>query len=507
MHATRALKIRDRSIPVVLPTLRDPRLHLASVIISLHILGQTVLHFELSIAQILISIFTSAALEFLIMLRRHRAIVWPASAMLTGNGVAFILRVPGTEHGEWWSTRGWWIFAATAAISLLSKYLLRRDGRHIFNPSNFGLLLCFLVLGSSRAEPLDFWWGSNSPRIYAALTIILIGGLVILSRLRMLAIAVVFWATFAICMMILGAADHCMTARWHVGPVCGNNFTRILATSPEVLVFMFFMITDPKTSPATRIGRNLYASSIAVIAALMIAPQRTEFATKVALLAALAIVCAARPMIDWLAAPTPSRGARFRSPLAVLSVVGCTAVLLIATSFGRSDLGAPAEATMRLRPEIRLERSDIPPVEVDNSNRISSQIEAKTANVIAVDTIVDLRIIGDAQRSQDLRLLSTAAAESWHDHLAKRITDEATRASSVVERYELSKITISLARRPGQGPPAVLVTLRGTKFSDQSAGGDTTTTTSLLHTTYEVKYINKHWLITTDQPPTGWTQP
>ena len=87
--------------------------------------------------------------------------MWPASALLTGNGVAFILRVPGTEHGNWWSTRGWWIFAGTAAVALLSKYVLRVRGRHVFNPANIGLVLCFLVLGASRAEPLDFWWGPD----------------------------------------------------------------------------------------------------------------------------------------------------------------------------------------------------------------------------------------------------------------------------------------------------------------------------------------------------------
>ena len=49
--------------------------------------------------------------------------------MLTGNGVAFILRVPGTEHGDWWSLHGWWIYAGTAAVSLLSKYVIR-SARH-----------------------------------------------------------------------------------------------------------------------------------------------------------------------------------------------------------------------------------------------------------------------------------------------------------------------------------------------------------------------------------------
>ena len=66
--------------------------------------------------------------------------MWPASALLTGNGVAFILRVPGTRHGDWWSMKGWWIFAGTAAVALLSKYLIKWRGNHIFNPSNIGLV-------------------------------------------------------------------------------------------------------------------------------------------------------------------------------------------------------------------------------------------------------------------------------------------------------------------------------------------------------------------------------
>src|SRR5262245_48624711 len=156
-----ALRIRGISYPVLLPTVRDPRLHLAAVIVSLQVLGQTAFDFRLSIAQILISLGTCAVLEVAIALRR-RVIMWPASALLTGNGVAFILRVPGTEHGQWWSLRGWWIFAATAAVSLLSKHVIRVRGRHVFNPSNIGLVLCFLILGKDRAEPLDFWWARMS---------------------------------------------------------------------------------------------------------------------------------------------------------------------------------------------------------------------------------------------------------------------------------------------------------------------------------------------------------
>ena len=78
------LRIRGTSYPVLLPSLRDPRLHLAAAIISLQVLGQVAFDFRLSIAQILISLLTCAVLEVGIALRRQRVILWPASALLTG---------------------------------------------------------------------------------------------------------------------------------------------------------------------------------------------------------------------------------------------------------------------------------------------------------------------------------------------------------------------------------------------------------------------------------------
>jgi hypothetical protein len=137
--------IRGRPYPVLLPKLADPRLHLAAVIISLQVIGQVGFHFDLSIAQILLAIGTAAVLEVAIAMRSQHVLMWPASATLTGNGVAFVLRVPGTVHGDWWSLRGWWIYVGTAAVSLLSKHVIRWRGEHIFNPSNIGLVLCFMT--------------------------------------------------------------------------------------------------------------------------------------------------------------------------------------------------------------------------------------------------------------------------------------------------------------------------------------------------------------------------
>ena len=228
--------------------------------------------------------------------------MWPASALLTGNGVAFILRVPGTEHGDWWSTNGWWIFAGTAAVSLLSKYAITFRGRHIFNPSNFGLVLCFVLLGPEHADPLAFWWGPMSVWLALALVLIVGGGLKILSRLKLVGIAVGFWLTFASGVAVLAAAGHEMTAPWHLGPIAGSDLWWLLVTSPEVLVFLFFMITDPRTIPETGRGRRIYAISVGLVACLLIAPWTTEFAAKLAVLGALTVVCVARPPLLLLGA-------------------------------------------------------------------------------------------------------------------------------------------------------------------------------------------------------------
>src|SRR5215510_9909610 len=108
---SRTLTIGRGTYPVVLPNIRDPRLHVAAVIITVHVLGQVGLGFWVSVPQILAAIGTCAALEVAITFRQSKAIVWPASAMLTGSGVALIMRVVGTPPGEPWSTYAWQVFA------------------------------------------------------------------------------------------------------------------------------------------------------------------------------------------------------------------------------------------------------------------------------------------------------------------------------------------------------------------------------------------------------------
>ncbi len=409
-----AVVIRGTPYPVVLPKLSDPRLHLAATITSLQVIGQIGFHFQLSIAQILVSLLTCAVLEVAITLRRQHVLMWPASALLTGNGVAFILRVPGTRHGDWWSMRGWWIFAGTAAVSLLSKYLIKWRGSHIFNPSNFGLVLCFLILGRGRANPLDFWWGPMSVWLLLALAVILAGGFLILSRLKLLWLAVVFWLTFAAGIGLLALSGHVMLARWHLGPITGFHFWLVLVTSPEVLVFLFFMITDPKTAPRSATNRLVYAVALGLLASLMIAPATTEFASKVALLASLAVVCLAIPVLRRWPLPVNRRLAVVAAPVVLAAFAGMIAFsnTTTATAFRALPPGA------------------LPPITIQSSQGVETKLDLHTAQLIAHD------------------LLSTVHATA------------------------ADRLTLHLAPGRGQSPPVAVAQLAGQTYQlHQEASG------------------------------------
>ena len=462
------LVLRGRAYPVLLPRLSDPRLHLAAVIISLQVLGQTAFDFDLSIAQILIALATCAVLEVGIAFARQHVIMWPASALLTGNGVAFVLRVPGTQHGDWWSTNGWWIFAGTAAISLLSKYVIKWRGSHIFNPSNFGLVLCFLVLGSDRAEPLAFWWGPMSFWMAVALAIIVLGGLAILMRLRLLGIAIGFWVAFAAATAVVAATGHAMTARYHLGPITSRYFWWILVTSPEVLVFMFFMITDPRTTPKGRVARVAYGVGVGLLATLLIAPMQTEFQAKVALLGSLTIVCAVRPLLEWLLPAAGSQDDRFgawieraashgRAGIAKLGGLGLAAAAAFAGILVLA--GIPARPGTAVAAPL-VDTGQLPQITILHSSGVSSQLDRRTAREIARSLVADLKSGAaalEARNSDRASPGSCCQALTEIDSVVRR----AKGTGITVPTYRLERLRMKLRPTEGQGEPIVVVDATG----------------------------------------------
>jgi Na+-translocating ferredoxin:NAD+ oxidoreductase RnfD subunit len=458
----RSLTIRGEAFPLVLPNVRDPRLHVAAVIITIHVLGQVALGFRVSVPQILAAIVTCAVIEVALTFRQSRAFVWPASAMLTGSGVALILRLVGTPAHEPWSTYGLPWFAAIAGLSLLSKYVIRYRGSHVFNPSNVGLVVAFLVLGPGLVEPLDFWWAPLNAWMIAAYAVIVVGGLLITRRLALLPLAAAFWITLAIGLGILAASGHCMTANWAFAPVCGADFWRVVITSPEVFIFLFFMITDPKTVPAGLVGRIVFGVLVGVTSTLLMAPQADEWGTKVGLLAGLVVLCLGRPMIDRLAPAAKSAEDRigaFARRLAGaegrdrMPRVGAAALALVLVGGGIIAAGTPARGVtpgsseeMLTRLPSTVDPSTLPPITVgaDVAEFDHELASAADMSAVVVTLARNLELENEALLRGDEAILAAVDHGDRLVEMQDRMRQAIDAGRVVVTLYDFDAIDVSL---------------------------------------------------------------
>ena len=338
------LAIGDRRIPVILPKLGDPRLKLSAVIVTLQVLGQTVLDFKLSIAQILVTIGFCAVVDTSVTLWRQGVLAWPASALLTGNSLAFILRASGTKHGDWWTLHGIEFFLLAASVALLVKYFVRPGGRHRFNPSNVGLVWVLLVIGPVHVFPQYLYWGPLDAPVIAALVVIALGAVWVLRAVRMLPMALSFLVPFTLLIAAFAASGRSFVAIWDADPIRGGEYWLHICTSPELLIFVCFMMSDPATAPKLPVARMIYGAGTAVVAAGLIFFQPTEYGIKVAILASLTIACAIVPLFEALArrrkgeeGSPPAEGADVPLPArprpAALAPASLAVVLIVLTAF------------------------------------------------------------------------------------------------------------------------------------------------------------------------------
>src|SRR3989440_6747782 len=107
----------------------------------------------------------------------------------------------------------------------------------------------------------------------------------------------------AVAIALAPVPDHCMVASWHATALCGRDLWQTLVTSPEVLIFAFFMLPDPRTVPDGQVGRFVFGVIVAVLSVLLLGPTTLEFWTKTALLASLVFACAGRFALARLLAP------------------------------------------------------------------------------------------------------------------------------------------------------------------------------------------------------------
>lgn len=161
-----------------------------------------------------------------------------ASAYITGISVGILLR-----------SLTFWPYAVCAAIAITSKYVLRFKGRHLWNPSNFGICVILFLL-PTHSTMLSIQWGNN----IGSLVVIWLLGSVIIWRLRRFHISATYAVAFILFAILRAYIIH-EPVLSEISPI----------TSPEYQLFIFFMITDPKTTVRSKTGQCIVVVAVALL--------------------------------------------------------------------------------------------------------------------------------------------------------------------------------------------------------------------------------------------------
>jgi hypothetical protein len=192
----------------------------------------------------------------------------PRSALISANSLCLLLRTD------------WVVLAMLAAVvAIASKFTLRVRGKHVFNPTNFALVVMMLATGEVWVSPGQ--WGSAA--VFAFL--LASAGSLVVSRAGRADVTFTFLAAWA--GLLVGRS------LW-LGEPLTIPLHRL--ENGALVVFAFFMISDPRTTPDSRSGRMLFAVLVALGAHLV---QFWLFRTN-GLLWSLAVCSLAVPLIDWL---------------------------------------------------------------------------------------------------------------------------------------------------------------------------------------------------------------
>lgn len=171
----------------------------------------------------------------------HKGFQWK-SALITSLSLSILLRANDP-----------WVWFAAGLIAIGAKFLIRYEGKHIFNPACIGIVFMSVVLGPGAWVSPGQW--GQAP-LFAAFAIG--AAALVLSSAKRLDIALGFLFFYAA--MLIGRA-------LYLGDPIAIPMHQM--QSGALLVFAFFMITDPRSTPDSRAGRILFAACIAALAAWM----------------------------------------------------------------------------------------------------------------------------------------------------------------------------------------------------------------------------------------------
>jgi len=217
----------------------DPRYPVSFLITLILVLGEARYGILGGYDRLVIALGVCVATELVLSRWLQGSVANVASAYITGISLALLIK-PRVDL--------LWPFALGGFLAIASKYVLRDRGRHLWNPSNFAISVLLLVAPASVAI-LSRQWGND----LATNAVIWCFGLLIVSRVRMLHVTL----TYVACFVALAALRH-----WIVGGPLLAEIAPI--TGPMYQLFIFFMITDPKTTVSTVRGRIIVAATVAV---------------------------------------------------------------------------------------------------------------------------------------------------------------------------------------------------------------------------------------------------
>ncbi|MEX6634630.1 RnfABCDGE type electron transport complex subunit D [Hyphococcus lacteus] len=251
---------------------KDPRHYQLLTLSTLLAYGIASGIFEISAAQI-VGIFAAALSAQYLGCLMNAVRFEPRSALITALSLSLLLRGDGVAP-----------LMMAAAIGVGSKFMLRLYGKHIFNPANIGIVSMLLI--SQTIMPGAAWttpgqWGTAF--WFAAL---LAGvGLFVTYRAARFDVPLIFLGTFAVLIVA--------RAFW-LGDPLAIPFLRL--QNGALILFAFFMISDPKTTPDGTLARAAFAGTAALLTYIL----SFHFFISDGLFYALAFVCIVRPIFEAL---------------------------------------------------------------------------------------------------------------------------------------------------------------------------------------------------------------
>jgi Na+-transporting NADH:ubiquinone oxidoreductase subunit NqrB len=212
----------------------DPRLYQIGALMVLLLYGIVALNFDVTLFRAVLLVGTAVATQAICSRIRNVAFD-PRSAAISGLSLSLLLRSESIS-----------LLIVAAIIAVGSKFVIRFHGKHVFNPTNGAIVAMMLMTNRVWVSPGQ--WGSVA---FFGFLITCIGGLVVsrAARSDVTYAFIIFWSA-----LVIGRS-------LYVGEPLTIPFHRL--ESGALLLFTFFMISDPKTTPDSRGGRILFAAIVA----------------------------------------------------------------------------------------------------------------------------------------------------------------------------------------------------------------------------------------------------